>query len=331
MQQKCHQGTFYSPLSKTQFKEGIRLFVDHASLTLHKTHNAQLSVNQMLQRNAQKWEKLLNATGGKLEISKCKYATLEWKFDQDGLPTTHDSIKEDIKIRNISTGKVEGVPAITAKTAYELLGAQIALDGNQTTQIQTLQQKCKTHASMFAQCNFRANDIKMGYDQAFMPATKCPLAATTLSEQQCEDMQGPVKDIVVSKMGHNQKMPKAIIFASEMNGGLELGNVYVGQGIKHVMFVTQHIRAKSETAKIILCLLETYQLRAGIDHDAVTNTEHVAHVEAPWINTLREFLHVNNAKIVIPELTKLNKKGIDDQPIMQLLKHIKFSKKRNKN
>ena len=83
--------------------------------------------------------------------------------------------------------------------------------------------------------------MKMGHDQAFMPAVKCPLAATTLNEQQCEKMQGSVKDTVASKMGHNQKIPKVTVHASEMNGGLELGNACAEQGIAHVMFVVQHI------------------------------------------------------------------------------------------
>ena len=39
--------------------------------------------------------------------------------------------------------------------------------------------------------------------------------------------------------------------------------------------------AKSETAKITLCLLETCQLRARLDHDTVTNIENVLYVEAP--------------------------------------------------
>ena len=116
-----------------------------------------------------------------------------------------------------------------------------------------------------------------------MPLFCVVCAEVALGEQQCENMQGPMKGTVVSKMGHNEKIPKAIIHTSKMYGGLELRNIHVKQGMPHTMFVTQHARAQSETTKIMLFLLETCQLRTGIDHNAVINTEHVAHAEALWI------------------------------------------------
>ena len=53
-------------------------------------------------------------------------------------------------MRNKSTRK-NVVPVMTTDKAHEPLGVQIAFDENQTSQIETLQQKCKTYASMFAQ------------------------------------------------------------------------------------------------------------------------------------------------------------------------------------
>ena len=131
----------------------------------------------------------------------------------------------------------------------------------------------------------------MGCDQAFMPAMKHPLAATILSEQQCENIQGSVKDTVASEMG--QKISKAILSTLEMNGGPELGNIHMEQGMTHATFMIQCMQTKPETAKMILCPLKTHQLRAHIDHDTVTNTEHVAGAEALWINKLKEIFNIN--------------------------------------
>ena len=42
---------------------------------------------QQLQDDARIWEKLLAATGGKLEFTKCFYYILQWKFDEEGTPS----------------------------------------------------------------------------------------------------------------------------------------------------------------------------------------------------------------------------------------------------
>ena len=42
------------------------------------------AIAEQLQHDAQEWEQLLAATGGKLELSKCFYYILQWKFDEEG-------------------------------------------------------------------------------------------------------------------------------------------------------------------------------------------------------------------------------------------------------
>ena len=69
----------------------------------------------------------------------------------------------------------------------------------------------------------------------------------------------------------------------------------------------------------MICLLESFQLLAGIEGTAVTNTANIEYVNTLWIKTLREFLHVNNATRDILELIAIDKKRYMDRPIMTLL------------
>ena len=42
---------------------------------------------QVLQTDAQHWERLLFISGGKLELNKCFFYTLMWQFSEDGTPS----------------------------------------------------------------------------------------------------------------------------------------------------------------------------------------------------------------------------------------------------
>ena len=70
----CFITCIYSLISDTCFKAGARMFVDDTSLTIiSSTVN---TLRQKLEHNMHKWEKLLDATGGKLEVPKCKLTVM---------------------------------------------------------------------------------------------------------------------------------------------------------------------------------------------------------------------------------------------------------------
>ena len=114
----------------------------------------------------QKWECLLDTTGGKLEAPKCKFTIMSWKSTDDGIPelVTQSPI-DNIKIKNSSTGATETVPSIPADESYKLLGVQIAMDGNMTKQNETMLTKGKKLATTLAQCQFHPGDIATAYHQ----------------------------------------------------------------------------------------------------------------------------------------------------------------------
>jgi hypothetical protein len=74
-----------------QIKNWIDGYVDNKSifLSLEETEGIPraTTIAQQLQEDAKIWERLLTATGGKLELSKCFYYILTWEFDE--YPETH--------------------------------------------------------------------------------------------------------------------------------------------------------------------------------------------------------------------------------------------------
>jgi 23S rRNA pseudoU1915 N3-methylase RlmH len=66
----------------------MKAFVDDTDVAVNDTGKQLTSreLAQVLQTDAQHWEKLLFTSGGKLELSKCFFYIMYWKFTEDGMP-----------------------------------------------------------------------------------------------------------------------------------------------------------------------------------------------------------------------------------------------------
>jgi hypothetical protein len=84
----------------------------------------------LLQRDAQLWEKLLYATGGKLEISKCNFGLFLWEFDHLGRATLQKNNNQSIHITASDTKTTMTVPQLSTTLRYKYVGVQLALDSN---------------------------------------------------------------------------------------------------------------------------------------------------------------------------------------------------------
>jgi hypothetical protein len=123
--------------------EGVQAFVDDSSLFFIIPDSTGLTIKDYLLHNAQLWERLLNATGGKLQISKCKLTIIQWDFDERGDPVLQ--VREEnhhITITDSETNRPVKVKYIKPEKAYKLLGVQIAMNRDMKAQETVLQEKC---------------------------------------------------------------------------------------------------------------------------------------------------------------------------------------------
>jgi hypothetical protein len=77
----------------------IESFVDDTSIfaNLDLGHSNLEVLLLKIQSDGQMWEQLLHPTGGELELSKCFYYNLSWKWDGNGNP-----VQQTIEEQNIN-------------------------------------------------------------------------------------------------------------------------------------------------------------------------------------------------------------------------------------
>ena len=99
--------------------------------------NAIENLRNTLQCDAQKWESLLFAAGGKLELSKCFYYQMEWKFDKEGkahIKTLEELEEGPLRITDSETKQRHIIKSYNCNQPHKTLGVWLALDGNNKKQ-----------------------------------------------------------------------------------------------------------------------------------------------------------------------------------------------------
>jgi hypothetical protein len=89
----AHGSTFQDPTGSISVHLKLSGFVDDTNATLNdwkpQDQMDLTSLLALLAHDAQLWNDLLFVSGGKLELSKCSFHVLQFKFSADGTPTPH--------------------------------------------------------------------------------------------------------------------------------------------------------------------------------------------------------------------------------------------------
>ncbi len=90
-------------------------------------------VHRQIQRMSQLWEQLLYITGGRLELSKCFWIPITWRWQQ-GRPrmVTKNKRGKDLYLRESETKELIMIPRKLGSEAVKRLGVYHTCDGNWT-------------------------------------------------------------------------------------------------------------------------------------------------------------------------------------------------------
>jgi hypothetical protein len=195
-------------------------FIDNITTLLIK-HNATKFLWLFLEQDAKLWERLLYTIGGKLEITKCKYALITWEFDKRGVAQLINDTKSPLHLRDSSTNTFKAISQISTGEAYKYVGAQLAIDGNMRAQIEDLEVRCSLlMCSTFSQHYFNAQDANLGYTTLYSPSVGYALPVTSITLDDLRKIQRPAVNPVHSRLGYNKRMRRAVVFSSKVKDGI---------------------------------------------------------------------------------------------------------------
>jgi hypothetical protein len=176
-----------------------------------------------LQRDSQVWERLLWTSGGRLELSKCRFYIIYWKFNDNGtgqMMTKAELQTPSLLLTEGATGNVQEVKQLDLHDSFKTLGIHKTISGDQSDQISVMRQKSDAYARGILSINLTHFEAWTGLFTIWLGQLNYPLVATSLGHRDCEKIQSNAINASLSKCGFSRKTSRAIVFGAPWFGGL---------------------------------------------------------------------------------------------------------------
>ncbi len=245
---------------------------------------------------AQRWEELLlHATGGKLELQKCFFYMMYWKFSKEGVAQllNKDEIQCEVKIRDSETGQEVLIEQQDCNEAHKTLGAMETPSGDHTREVARLREKARGIAQRISSATITRSEANIIYRSMYIPSIKKSFPAGVLSLKEAEQVQGAPIQALLSAMGYNPGMPRAIVFGPPESGGIGFRHLFAEQGTLKALTLIQQIRTDRSLGRAIQIQLRWAQRVAGVSSPILEETN----LQLPqlhgqkWRGTMRDWVY----------------------------------------
>jgi hypothetical protein len=230
-----------------------------------------------MQITAQRWERLLYATGGALNHAKCFWYGIEWHFTPAGAPKMVSSTDDDLHIHLTSgsdTTNPAAIQRVPTSTGKRTLGVRLTPDGNDNDEFAYRIQQASTMNKRVAAAPLGREHIGIGFRAIWRMMIQYPLGATCFTKKQCNSLQAKYLPTFLSKMGINRTTSKAVRHGPPHLGGMEIYDLNTEQGVIHTKLVVAHLRKQDPVGRTLSISLDHLQLQAGVSWPVLSQPGH---------------------------------------------------------
>jgi hypothetical protein len=245
-----------------------------------------------LQRLAQEWEHLLFSTGGALNLDKCFWFWLAWRWHQGKAKLhTMKTSKHDLRMTFELNMVATEVKRIEPCSSYRTLGVHITPSGDSKGALKVLLEAALSYCSNIVASKLTRQETLKSYIQYLLLKLRYQPPLLQLTKRECDKLMAPVLQAILPKMHINRNTSIAIIHGPEELGGLALPHLHTIQGIDKLKLFVGHLRLNHRTAKLIYIDLTYIQIIPGIG-EFFLNKDYTPYswVEKGWLTSLWEFV-----------------------------------------
>ena len=315
----CQGATFCNPQNSIQLQRTGDGFVDDVTNVCNFGFPNSLLINAtpqtlaaQLQREAQTWERLLWSAGGALELNKCFYYILSWKFRHDGHPLLllppqlHGC---NIQLTSGISSDLHTIQHKPCNVAHRTLGVWMAPTGTSETQATQCLQRSQQITKGLRNNRLTRTQAWMAYRHIWLPSVGYPLACSSLTTAQLSKIQNSAIRDFLPHLGFARSFPRAVLYGPTQFGGFGLRTLHAHQGIEQIILFLQHYRLQDSPGKLLRMTLDWYQHYCGMSFPLfAAPCLSVPHAPEGWLSSCRAFLaHCGGRLMITSEWVRLPK------------------------
>jgi hypothetical protein len=207
---------------------------------------------------------LLQITGGDISPEKCVWYLIahRWKNGLPSLLRKRES-HHGVEITSNATGHTLGIKRKAATQGHRTLGFHLTGDRTSSAHKKIMKCKSKEYSKAIIISTLNRGEGLLAYNSYYMASLSYGTAAKSLDIKECEEIQRPVVNAMLPKMGINRNTSRSVVFRTSKYGGLDLDHLVAVQGFGQLQYLIGSLWTQYTTGDMYQMLLEYTQLECG--------------------------------------------------------------------
>jgi hypothetical protein len=205
---------FHSPYpSNASCCRNGEAFVDDTTLWALQRGILFARLIAMMRKTAQRWERLLYATGGALNLLKCFWYGIQWNFTDAGVPRMMKTQHGDLDIQltsGVDFQTPHTIQRIEVTKGMRTLGVRLTPDGNDNNEFNHRMTEATTMRDRLKHAPLNREHVGVGFRSIWKMKLQYPIGATCFTHKQCNKLQARYLPTFLSKMGINRTTATAV-------------------------------------------------------------------------------------------------------------------------
>jgi hypothetical protein len=182
-----------------------------------------------------------------------------------------------------------------------MLGVVLSPSGDERDLITALHTIAEDYASQIASSSINREAAYWSFLLCFTPKVSYPLSISSLTEQQCNQIQSQAVFAVLPNVHIKQNTARSIIFRLLKLGGLSLPNMFMSQCISSIKFFIGHLHWGEKTSSLIRISMSYLQIILCSDQSflSLQYPKYNKWIEHGWLKSIWKALHRTKLKITV--------------------------------
>jgi hypothetical protein len=261
--------TFNCPATGEQFSFVGFSFVDDTDLIVKFETGTDKTFNDVaitMQHALTTWEGGLRATGGALEPSKTFWYGIDFRWTgADWRYKRASEIPFTLEAKNPS-GDLVNVERVEVTEARRTLGVRLAPNGGNQVELNYLKAEASRWANLLMSGHLGKQLSWQSLAATMRPKLQYPLAATTFSRKQANELDRIVRRAALPTCGINRNFPVDLVHGDPAMGGIGIQDTYTIQGVEGIVRLLKFGQTRTHTVgRLVRCSYQWLQLELGVN------------------------------------------------------------------
>jgi hypothetical protein len=224
-----------------------------------------------------------------------------------------------IEIMSSATVTTLCIKSKAATQGDRTLGFHFTCDRTSSAHKKIMKCKAKEYSKAIISSTLNQGEGLLAYNCYYMASLFYGTAATSMNLKECEELQMPVVNAILPKIGINRNTSRSVIFGTSKYDGLGLDHLAAVQGFGQLQYLIGSLRTQDTTGDLYQMLLEYTQLECGTATPILEAEFHRYEqtiLTKNWITECWRYISLCNSSVTISGLWSPTKGRVRDVALM---------------